>query len=485
MKTVTIIGAGISGLVAGVYAQRSGFKTTILEKAANPGGISTSWKRKGYTFEGGIHWLIGASERNPLHNVWKDTGALGDNNPVFFKDPVYTLIDGDVTLELSRDLRSLVNFAPEDRFFLGILRFHVWCFSFFHQPMLDLPGLKVRRPKRFSLLEFIKMGPAVLLAPWLLCFSARKYIRRFRNPYVRKLLEGVVDPEINALSLIYTLSTFYSGDSGYPEGGSLRMARNMADTFTRLGGVIRYQTPVTCVTPEGVMSAEGLVKSDAVVISVDARTAIDKLFPSPLQERWARRMRAELVTSQCMFAALGVRCTLPDYPRAMQLALKKPFKAAGLCFDRISVNNYSREGEAYAPAGCTVLTSVLPGSCYEYWKKEKEEGRYAEAKKKVLEDFIEAVCSVILEIRCKVEVTDLATPLSYQRYCDTFEGSYMSDWLPLRIPPVAPIRYRDGIYFTGQRTSFSGGLPVAAESGRQTIQALCKDFGMEFVNEAE
>ena len=95
-----------------------------------------------------------------------------------------------------------------------------------------------------------------------------------------------------------------------------------------------------------------------------------------------------------------------------------------------------------------------------------------------------SVCSVIPEIRGKVEVTDLATPLSYQRYCDTFEGSYMSDWLPLRIPPVAPIRYRDGIYFTGQRTSFSGGLPVAAESGRQTIQALCKDFGMEFVNEA-
>ena len=57
---VIIIGAGISGLISAVYARRSGFETLVLEKAANPGGVSTSWKRKGYLMEGGIHWLIGS-----------------------------------------------------------------------------------------------------------------------------------------------------------------------------------------------------------------------------------------------------------------------------------------------------------------------------------------------------------------------------------------------------------------------------------------
>ena len=42
--------------------------------------------------------------------------------------------------------------------------------------------------------------------------------------------------------------------------------------------------------------------------------------------------------------------------------------------------------------------------------------------------------------------------------------------------------YAPGIYFTGQRVIFSGGLPPAAQSGYQTAQALCKDFGVEFVS---
>ena len=61
-RTALIIGAGISGLTTAVYLQRSGVQTLVLEKAAGPGGVSTSWKRKGYTFEGGIHWLIGAKQ---------------------------------------------------------------------------------------------------------------------------------------------------------------------------------------------------------------------------------------------------------------------------------------------------------------------------------------------------------------------------------------------------------------------------------------
>ncbi|MBQ1180991.1 MAG: FAD-dependent oxidoreductase, partial [Treponema sp.] len=40
-KNVIIIGAGIAGLSAGVYAAKAGFKTTILESHIIPGGLST------------------------------------------------------------------------------------------------------------------------------------------------------------------------------------------------------------------------------------------------------------------------------------------------------------------------------------------------------------------------------------------------------------------------------------------------------------
>ncbi|MBQ6822947.1 MAG: NAD(P)/FAD-dependent oxidoreductase [Bacteroidales bacterium] len=38
MKSLTVIGAGISGLTCAIYAQRPGFRTVILEKAGGPGG---------------------------------------------------------------------------------------------------------------------------------------------------------------------------------------------------------------------------------------------------------------------------------------------------------------------------------------------------------------------------------------------------------------------------------------------------------------
>ena len=71
MKKVIIVGAGIAGLAAGIYARRSGFDTTIYESHIIPGGASTSWRRKGYLFEGGMHWLTGASPKFPLNLLWR------------------------------------------------------------------------------------------------------------------------------------------------------------------------------------------------------------------------------------------------------------------------------------------------------------------------------------------------------------------------------------------------------------------------------
>lgn len=485
-KRLIVIGAGISGLVSAVYAQRSGFRTLILEKAANPGGVSTSWKRKGYTFEGGIHWLIGAREGLPLHDIWTETGALGPGNPVYYKDPIYTLVDAAGRVPLYRDLRRLKEVFPEDSAAIGRMCFHVACFRHFHPVVLDERGLKVRYPRPFRLWEFIKMGPAVLLAPFLLLRSAGSYIDRFHNRRLRNLLRTVVDPEINALSLIYTLSTFSAGDSGYPEGGSLRMASNMADTFTALGGEIRYRTPALEILREkgravAVRTEAGDIPCDAVIISADARSAIDHLFAAPLQERWARKMRKHLITSQCMFLGIGVQADLSSYPRSMVLPQAKPLHVGGLTLDLLTVNNYAREA-AYAPKGCTTLTLILPGESYAFWAAARERGDYAQRKAETFEAVLQRLEKAIPEIQGKVQVWDLATPLTYQRYCDTWDGSYMTQWLPRTLTPTAPIRYAPGIYFTGQRTSLSGGLPIAGTSGRITAQAVCKDFGAEFVS---
>ena len=484
MKAI-VIGAGISGLTTAVYLQRSGIQTLILEKAATPGGVSTSWKRKGYTFEGGIHWLIGAKKDIPLHKIWLETGALQDNNPVYFKDPIYTLVDDKGFMPLYRDLHSLDVHGFRDKLALASLKFHLWCFQYFHQPIGDLPRLKVRYPSPFNLWEYIKMFPAVVITPFLLLQSARGYAKRFKSQRIRNVLSAVVDPGINALSLIYTLSTFNMGDSGYPEGGSICMARNMADTFTKLGGEIKYRTPAQEVLQSGenwaVRTAEGLLEADAVVISVDARTAIDKLFAAPLQEKWAGEMRQNLRTTQCMFLGVGVKANLGSWPRSMLIALPQPLEAAGMTYSTLVVNNYATV-QGYAPEGGSVITCLLHGPSYGYWKAAKEDGTYVAKKQEVMDKFLQAMTQIIPELEGNVEVTDVATPLTYERYCDTFEGSYMSDWHARKPTYHAPIRYKKGLYFTGQRTAYSGGLPPAAQSGREAAQSVCRDLNLEFIN---
>ncbi len=214
---------------------------------------------------------------------------------------------------------------------------------------------------------------------------------------------------------------------------------------------------------------------------MDARSAIDRLFDPPLQDKWADKMRRGLRTTQCMFMGVGVKADLSSYPRSMQIVLPRPLEVAGIVYNTLVVNNYSSVRE-YAPEGCSVVTCLLHGPSYGYWKAAKADGSYSDKKASAMADFMEALGSVIPEIKGAVEVTDMATPVTYERYCNTFEGSYMSDWPPFQPLYHAPYRYKKGLYFTGQRTAYSGGLPPAAQSGRITAQHVCKDFDTEFVS---
>ena len=104
MKKIVIVGAGISGLAAGIYALQSGFDATIYESHTIPGGASTSWRRKGYLFEGGMHWLTGSSPKAPLNRLWREVGALNDQVPIYNRDPFLTFAYHGQTGYLYRDV---------------------------------------------------------------------------------------------------------------------------------------------------------------------------------------------------------------------------------------------------------------------------------------------------------------------------------------------------------------------------------------------
>ena len=78
-KSIIIIGAGLAGLSTGCYSQMNGYQTQIFEHHSIPGGVATCWKRKGYTIDGGIHFLMCHKPGQSIYEIYRELGTAQSN----------------------------------------------------------------------------------------------------------------------------------------------------------------------------------------------------------------------------------------------------------------------------------------------------------------------------------------------------------------------------------------------------------------------
>lgn len=106
MKRIVIIGGGIAGLSAGIFAQKNGFDSIIIEKNNTLGGECTGWDRYGYHIDGCIHWLVGTKKGTPIHDLWSTVGAL-DGVEIYHPESFMAVEHKGVTVNFYRDLDRL------------------------------------------------------------------------------------------------------------------------------------------------------------------------------------------------------------------------------------------------------------------------------------------------------------------------------------------------------------------------------------------
>ena len=492
MKKIVIIGAGISGLSAGVYARQSGFDVTIYESHTIPGGASTSWRRKGYLFEGGMHWLTGSSPKTALNTLWREVGALDDSVTIYNRDPFFQIETGGQTVCFYRDIerlrRHFLEISPEDKTEINVLCRDIRKFEALNIPVTDIKGLSAKNPRRMPLSAAFGVLPAIPRLSFYSKMSAAEYAQRFKSPALRETLSQAIGPDFSSVGLLATLATHASGDGGYPVGGSLAMAGRMAEKFKELGGIIQYNTVVHRVnvrdgTAVGVELDSGPVEADAVIITRDTLTAIDRLFEAPIHEPWAERMRKATTPTLDTFISVGVETDLSGFPENSMFVSETPLVCGGIKNSVIGLNLYANGSfPSYAPEGCTAVTSSYVGDTYDFWKTCSENGTYAAEKEKLANAFIDLLAKRIPQTAGKVVVWDVATPLTYERYLHSYKGSWMSVMGkgPHAKPyPCQPKGLRD-VYFAGQRLQVPGGLPVALTTGRSAVQYLCRDTNTVF-----
>lgn len=491
-KKVVIVGGGIAGLSAGIYAKRCGFDALVLERNALPGGNSTSWRRGGFLFEGGMHWLVGSSASAPLHRLWTETGALDKDTAVYNRDPFLRWSGDGEEFCLYRDAGKLkahlLQAAPEDARAIKILCRDIRRFSKMNMPVFDIKGVKCAEknsPPLSMLLGMIQLLPRLSA---LSKISVAQYLSMFKRRGLRELLSNVVGREnFSAASLLFTLGGFASGDGGYPEGGSLGMARRMLERFVSLGGRILFNTEVQkIVVRDGrvcsVKTNAADFAADAVIVASDTMSALDSLFEERDFEPWAKEMRDNTKPVSDTFVSLGVEADLSGEAENILFPLKEPIDYAGKKITVLGLNNYAAF-KGYAPEGSTSLTTAFVGDDYDWWLEAKKDGSYEQKKEALAKAVIGRIEERFPKTRGKFVVYDVATPLTYERYCKTWRGSWMSVLEPggrgkMQYPQKSQVV--QGLYYAGQRMMKPGGLPVAVSTGRSAVQYLCADTGTLF-----
>lgn len=485
MSKIAIIGGGISGLVAGVYARKNGFECEIYEKHTIVGGECTGWDRQGFHIDNCVHWMTGTSPDKELYKVWKDVGVLGDDVEVIKQDKFFTVEDGDKRLVVWQDInrfeKDLIALAPEDT--KEIKKFVRMVRAFFH---MEVPAVKPSEQMSFmdNLKLMWKICPVFPYAGKYNKTPITEYIKRFKNPMVRDMLVSYMPETYNTVGTLFMYATFMSGNGYIIRGGSFGIANNIKKKFESLGGVVHTGKKVI-----GAQIADGKISSltlndgetitaDYFVFACDAEVTFSILgnqyMPEFFRKRYADSSTYPLFSSFNVYVSVDANEeTQPD----MVLFRCKPFDVFGKMHEKIVVKNFDYE-PSFAPEGKSILQVMIlqDEQDYKQWEILHENREvYKQTKLSIAQTIVERIEEHYPSLKGKLVIIETVSPYSYKRFLGAHNGAYMSFISTHKTPRETFNGKIDGlsnVQLTGQWTIPPGGLPNAAVSGKFAIQRI-------------
>jgi len=494
-RSIIIIGAGIAGLAAGCYGQMNGYHTQIFELHDKPGGLCTSWKRKGYTFDGCIHWLVGSGPGSAMNRLWQELGAV-QGRP-FVDHDEFLRIEGKsgktfiVYTNVDRLEQHMQELSPADAGVAHELAEAVRIFTRMNMP-LDMPS---------GLANRIKAGAGMLpyLSPmrkWSK-ITVQEFAARFRDPFLCEAFSQFFDlPDFPMVAVLMTLAWMHKHDAGYPIGGSLEFSQAVERRYLDLGGEIHYKSRVQKILVDasrdrvvGVRLEDGAEhRADAVISAADGHATIFDMLEGRYADDTIRGYYRDLPIFQPMIqVSLGVARDLSDLPHMVSFPLDKPVTIAGQMRERMNVKHFCYD-PTLSPKGKSAVV-VMFDSNHAYWKQLSEDReRYDAEKQQVAITVMEQLDKRLPGFIGQVEVVDVATPLTTERYTGNWQGS-IEGWMINR--KTLGMMFGNGMkktlpglanfYMAGQWVEPGGGVPTAAMSGRTIIQTICKQDKKPFV----
>ena len=493
-KTIVIIGAGVAGLSAGIYAEQHGFHAILLEKNPVVGGMCTGWYRKGYYIDGCVHWLTGTKEGTLLNEMWKNLDVFKSQDDILYLPSwgTYEYQGQKVTMwtDLDRAEKEWKEVSPVDSKMIHKFFQMVRDFTTVELP-LDLPLSMMPLHRK------IKLGGDVL-AVWpsylsTMSMSCEKFASKFKSPVIRFALTKCQTGAGNLFSMLYSYATIVNGDGGIPRGASLPMVERMKDKFISLGGTLRVNASVESVITKndiasGVKLTSGqIINGDYVVSCLDTHYTLKVLLRDQYQfPAFEKRFNNPKLNDapSCVLLSFSVRED-NNIPAPYSFDTE-PFEAAGLTLDHLTVRSYSYD-ETFTRNGRTLMTVLVDQSNkeYQFWSQlSKDKAKYNEYKSNLANEVKARIEKHFPYLEGDLEILDVATPHTFKRYVNTSNGVYMSFLFQPKGGMFAhhgQIRGLKNFYLSGQWLQGPGGLPIAMTQGKFAIQRICKKEKLCFV----
>lgn len=494
-KKIVIIGGGVAGMTAGIYAALNGFDTEIIEMHSQPGGQCTAWNRKGYRFDYCLHWLVGTS-KGVYHDIWKETDVLNDKTVVLDHEihscqlnekgePFY------IYSNLDKWEKYLLQLAPED-----VIPIRKMCSDIRNAGELE----PFERPSSLrSISDYIKamkgLAPSLSIMLKYGKLSCAQYFGKlgFTNETLKAaLMQTYGESNFSAIAFIFMLGWFHHKNAGYIMGGSLLLSMRMAERFKSYGGKFRFNQKVSSIIVEngqatGVTLADGTtVNADYVIGTADGYTTLYKMLggnylPKPIKEAYAKWP----LFTPLVQVSFGINKPISSIAPIVNVSAKGIAIGQTILEDGYSIMDYSFD-PSMAPNGKTTLI-IRFNSPWKLWES-IDKISYKQEKQAIERDALALLEKQYPDISKSIEVIDVSTPLTDVRYTGVKEGAY-EGFLPTKDNMMKTLNMTlpglGNFYMAGQWLSPGGGLPPSAQTGKWAVQLICKKERMPFASELQ
>lgn len=490
-----IIGSGAGGLAAALKLARCNYSVLLLEAMPSFGGYLNPFRRKGYTFDTGLHYLgeLGRGDR-----FWRALDELGlieslgfiELNPDGFDRYIFPDYELRVCKGKEQFIERLINDFPREQ--RGIQEF----FKISEKIIRAGNASQSMGTGTLDMLGFIMRNPVMMKysrVPYQKLLDAVTSDRRLQAALAAPCGDyGLPPAEASAIIAVMVWAHYLKG-AYYPCGGSGMLRDALVKGLQDHGAELKRNSRVVSIDKRGtefmITTESGESYTARAVISdadpvITLGTLLDhELVPSRIKRK-AQRMRP---SGGSFYAFIGTDLDLPsvgvtdaniihysDYD-INRLFKQWPVSIPPEDFPMFFITSPSvKDPEGgHAPAGYHTI-EIITGASYRLFERwahlpsMKRGEEYQGLKEKIGERLIAAAERYMPDLSKHIDFVEYATPLSSEYWVNAVRGgNFGPDQTPDQVGPGRFITFSAGIsgLFLAGAGTMGGGVMACIESG--------------------